>query len=178
MIQSVQPGLPNILSASKWGFNNAILRVKQFKFTKPFATWVIENVTFKIMPCEGHALTATEAAVQLKAEPMRRRIRRLRIEDIVYIRIRKMAPALLITHHTGTLKNSAARDHCMQYMVAVALIKGGFSIGDDYLDEIEYAESSLVVHLRAKMTLEEKKQFTMVGSIWKTAAQQMGLLSH
>jgi 2-methylcitrate dehydratase len=71
-------GIPGVLTAKQWGFydvlfshTNADLALKPegkraFSFSRPFGSYVMENVLFKIsFPAEFHAQTACEAAVTL-----------------------------------------------------------------------------------------------------------------
>lgn len=72
------------------------------------------------MLCEGHALTAVEASMQLSKEM---RSCGLVVDDTDRVRIRSARPTILIIDHQGPLESPAARDHCMQFMVAIILIK-------------------------------------------------------
>src|SRR6266851_1384328 len=112
-------GYPSALTAKTWGFYDVLFRGKPFKFQRPFASYVMENVLFKISyPAEFHAQTAVEAAMQLHP------LVKDRIRDIKRIRIRTHEPAIRIIDKKGPLANPADRDHCIQYMVAVPLIFG------------------------------------------------------
>src|SRR5262245_33345691 len=59
-------GYPSVLSAKTWGFYDVLFKGKPFRFKRPFGSYVMENVLFKIsFPAEFHAQTAVEAAVRL-----------------------------------------------------------------------------------------------------------------
>src|SRR5712664_1543652 len=123
-------GYPSALTAKTWGFYDVLFKGKQFKFQRPFGSYVMENVLFKISyPAEFHAQTAVECAMQL--HPLLRN----RIDDIKRIRIRTHEAAMRIIDKRGPLANPADRDHCIQYMVAVPLIFGRLTAAD-YEDEV------------------------------------------
>lgn len=59
-------GYPSALSAPKWGFSDVLFRSQPVKLARPFGSYVMENVLFKIsFPAEFHAQTAVEAAIKL-----------------------------------------------------------------------------------------------------------------
>src|SRR5438105_2599403 len=79
-------GYPSVLTAKTWGFYDVLFKGKAFKFQRPFGSYVMENVLFKISyPAEVHAQTAVEAAVQLHP------LVKDRTQDIKRIRIRTHA---------------------------------------------------------------------------------------
>src|SRR4029079_2484796 len=62
-------GYPSALSAKTWGFYDVAFKGKSFEFERPFGSYVMENVLFKIsFPAEFHAQTACEAAMKLHAK--------------------------------------------------------------------------------------------------------------
>src|SRR5450631_4827393 len=62
-------GYPSVLSAPTWGFYDVLFGGKEFKFQRPYGSYVMEHVLFKIaFPAEFHAQTAVEAAVTLHPE--------------------------------------------------------------------------------------------------------------
>lgn len=153
-----QPGAPTVLSAKRWGFYDSLFRGVEFKIPRKFGSWVMENIFFKIVPAEGHALAAIEAALLLRPELTRRG--NSWHEDIEKIRIRTHAGACLIINKSGELHNAADRDHCMQYMIAVVMLKGQLLEYGDYADESPWATDSKVHDIRAKCELVEDAQFT------------------
>ena len=59
-------GYPSALSAKTWGFSDVLFRGQPIKLARPFSSYVMENILFKIsFPAEFHAQTAVEAAFQL-----------------------------------------------------------------------------------------------------------------
>jgi 2-methylcitrate dehydratase len=145
-------GYPSVLSAKGWGFYDVLFKGRPFKFQRPFGSYVMENVLFKIsFPAEFHSQTAVECAMQL--HPLLKN----RIQDIKRIKIRTHEAAIRIIDKKGPLSNPADRDHCIQYMVAVPLIFGRLTAGD-YEDGV--AKDPRIDALRAKMYCVEDKQFT------------------
>jgi 2-methylcitrate dehydratase len=145
-------GYPSALSAKTWGFYDVAFKGKAFEFERPFGSYVMENVLFKIsFPAEFHAQTAVECAMQLHREVAGR------IDDIERIEIQTQEAGVRIIDKTGPLANYADRDHCIQYMVAVPLIFGRLT-ADDYNDDV--AADPRIDALREKMTVKENPQFT------------------
>jgi len=145
-------GYPSALSAKTWGFYDVAFKGKAFEFERPFGSYVMENVLFKIsFPAEFHAQTACEAAMKLHPQVA------ARIDQIERIEIETQEAGVRIIDKTGPLANYADRDHCIQYMVAVPLIFGRLT-ASDYNDDI--AADPRIDALRAKMTVKENPQFT------------------
>ncbi len=148
-------GYPTVLSAKTWGFYDASFRGGKFSFQRPYGSYVMENVLFKIsFPAEFHAQTAAECAMQLHKE-MKRRGRG--VGDIKSVRIRTHEAAMRIIDKMGPLHNPADRDHCIQYMSAIPLIFGRLTAAD-YEDEV--ARDPRIDALRAKITCSEDPDFT------------------
>ena len=145
-------GYPGALSARTWGFYDVLFGGRKFRFQRPFDSYVMENVLFKVaFPAEFHAQTAVEAALQL--HPLVGK----RLEEVREIPLTTQEPALRIISKTGPLHNPADRDHCLQYMVAVALIYGEFT-ADHYGDEI--AADPRIDALREKMKAVEDPRYS------------------
>ena len=145
-------GYPSALTAKTWGFYDVLFRGKPFRFPRRYGSYVMENVLFKIsFPAEFHAQTAVEAAVQLHPEV------KDRLGEIKKIEILTHESALRIIDKKGPLHNPADRDHCIQYMVAIGLIKGGLSAAD-YEDAV--ASDPRIDALRAKMRCIENKRYS------------------
>lgn len=156
-VRNGQPGLGTALTAPRWGFYDVLYKGASFEFPKPFSSWCIENILFKVNCAEGHALTAVEAALQVSEELAKRS---KTVDDIKEVAIRTQQAAMDIINKQGPLHNAADRDHCMQYMVAVVLIKGAMIDTVDYQDDSPYAQSKQVSDLRAKIKLYEDPQIT------------------
>jgi 2-methylcitrate dehydratase len=145
-------GYPSVLTAKTWGFYDVLFKGNEFKFQRPFGSYVMEHVLFKIsFPAEFHAQTAAEAAMSLHP------VVKNRIEDIRQITIRTHEAAIRIIDKKGPLDNPADRDHCIQYMVAVPLIFGRLTAAD-YEDEV--AADPRIDNLREKIVCVEDQQFT------------------
>src|SRR5690349_23579487 len=145
-------GYPSVLTAKTWGFYDVSFRGQEFKFQRPFGSYVMEHVLFKIsFPAEFHAQTAAEAAMSL--HPLVKN----RLEDIAKITIRTHEAAIRIIDKKGPLNNPADRDHCIQYMVAVPLLFGRLTAGD-YEDAV--AADPRIDLLREKISCVEDPQFT------------------
>jgi 2-methylcitrate dehydratase len=145
-------GYPSALSAKTWGFYDVAFKGKAFEFERPFGTYVMDNVLFKIsFPAEFHAQTAVECAMKLHPQVAGR------LDQIEKIVIQTQEAGVRIIDKTGPLANYADRDHCLQYMVAVPLIFGRLT-ADDYMDAV--AADPRIDALRAKMQVSENPRFT------------------
>ena len=148
-------GYPSALTAKTWGFYDTLFRGNKFKFQRPYGSYVMENVLFKISyPAEFHSQTAVEAAFTLHKQMV---AAGKTSDDIAKITIRTHEACIRIIDKKGPLNNPADRDHCIQYMVAVPLIFGRLT-ARDYEDAI--ADDPRVDALRAKMHLSEDESFT------------------
>jgi 2-methylcitrate dehydratase len=155
MARAGEMGYPSALTAKTWGFYDAAFRGQEFKFQRPYGSYVMENVLFKISyPAEFHAQTAVEAAMKLRAELDRRGISP---EAIKKITIHTHEACLRIIDKQGPLANPADRDHCVQYMVAIPLLFGRLTAAD-YEDDV--AADPRIDQLRAKIACVEEPQFT------------------
>ncbi|MFM9969879.1 MAG: bifunctional 2-methylcitrate dehydratase/aconitate hydratase [Burkholderiales bacterium] len=148
-------GYPSVLSAKTWGFYDASFRGQAFKFQRPYGSYVMENVLFKIsFPAEFHAQTAAECAMSIHAQMLK--LGR-KAEEIKQVHIRTHEAAIRIIDKQGPLNNPADRDHCIQYMTAIPLLFGRLTAGD-YEDDI--ARDPRIDALRAKIVCTEDKKFT------------------
>ena len=145
-------GYPSALSAPVWGFNHALLKGASLVVKRKYGSYVMENILFKISyPAEFHAQTAIEAAIRLHPQVKKH------IDRIKRITIETQEAGKRIIDKTGTLYNPADRDHCIQYMTAVGLLKGDLT-ADDYEDEA--AAEPTIDELRSVMEVYEKASFT------------------
>ena len=150
--QKGQIGYPSVLTAPTWGFYDVQFKGEQFSLPREFSSYVMENVLFKIsFPAEFHAQTSVEAAVILHEEIKER------IDEIDTVEITTHESAIRIISKDGTLNNPADRDHCIQYMVAIGLIKGAL-VAEDYEDDI--ANLPIVNEIRAKMQVSENTRYS------------------
>lgn len=151
-------GYPSALTAKTWGFYDVLFKGNAFKFQRPYGSYVMEQVLFKIsFPAEFHAQTAVESAFQLNQEVGHRLQSLDDIASIEKIVITTHESAIRIIDKTGPMNNPADRDHCIQYMTAIGLIKGSLT-ALDYEDEV--AADPRIDALRDKMTCVEKAEYT------------------
>jgi len=148
-------GYPSVLSAKTWGFYDVSFEGNEFKFQRPYGSYVMEQVLFKIsFPAEFHSQTAVEAAMTLHMELVKMGNS---AEDIKKITIRTHEACIRIIDKKGPLNNPADRDHCIQYLVAVPLIFGRLTAGD-YEDNV--AADARIDKLRDKIECVEDKSFS------------------
>jgi 2-methylcitrate dehydratase len=150
-------GYPSALTVPTWGFYDVAFDGQPFEFERPFGSYVMENVLFKISyPAEFHAQTAVECAMAL--HPLvASRLARDGIDAVERIVIETQQAAMRIIDKTGPLANYADRDHCLQYMVAVPLLFGRLT-AEEYTDPV--AADPRIDALRARTTVVENPRFT------------------
>ncbi|KRB89047.1 bifunctional 2-methylcitrate dehydratase/aconitate hydratase [Noviherbaspirillum sp. Root189] len=156
MAKTGEMGYPSVLTARDWGFYDVLFDGKPFHFQRPYGSYVMENVLFKIsFPAEFHAQTAVEAAMTLHAA-----LKKIgkSAEDIKKITIRTHEACIRIIDKKGPLNNPADRDHCIQYMVAVPLLYGHLTAAD-YEDDV--AVDPRIDTLRDKIVCVEDPLFTI-----------------
>src|SRR5262249_30362938 len=140
-------GYPSALTAPVWGFQDALFRGQVVVLPQPLGSYVIENILFKVsFPAEIHSQTAGEAAFALHPQV------KDRLQEIETIRIETQESAARIIDKVGPLHNPADRDHCIQYVVAVGLLKGHLT-AEDYEDAA--AADPRIDWLRSRMVVTE-----------------------
>ena len=145
-------GYPSALTAPTWGYYDVLFKGKAFQFQRPYGSYVMENVLFKIsFPAEFHSQTAVEAGMTLHEQV------KDRIDEISKVVIETQEAGVRIIDKTGPLDNPADRDHCIQYMVAVPMIFGRLTAAD-YEDDV--ANDPRIDVLREKMQVTENEQYT------------------
>jgi 2-methylcitrate dehydratase len=153
--QTGEMGYPTALTARTWGFYDVSFKGEKFTFQRPYSSYVMENVLFKISyPAEFHAQTAVEAAMKIYREMQNAG---KNSDDISRIDIRTHEACIRIIDKKGPLRNPADRDHTIQYMVAVPLIFGRLT-ARDYEDDI--AADPRIDALREKIVCKEDPEFT------------------
>ncbi len=146
-------GYPSALSAKTWGFYDVSFKGQKFSMQRPYGSYVMEHILFKLsFPAEFHAQTAVECAVLLHPHVFER------LSDIEKIVLTTHESAIRIISKTGELHNPADRDHCLQYMVAIPLIKGTLT-AEDY--EQAVAADPRIDLLRDKMVVEEDLTYSL-----------------
>ena len=152
LTQKGQIGYPSVLTTPTWGFYDVQFKGEQFSLPREFTSYVMENVLFKIsFPAEFHAQTSVEAAVILHEEI------KDRIDEIETVEITTHESAIRIISKEGALNNPADRDHCIQYMTAIGLLKGDL-VAEDYEDDV--ASDPRIDELRSKMVIKEDERYT------------------
>jgi len=150
MAQAGEMGYPSALTAKTWGFYDVCFKGQAFEFQRPYGTYVMENVLFKISyPAEFHSQTAVEAAMTIYQQMQ---AAGKTSDDIKKISIRTHEACIRIIDKKGPLNNPADRDHCIQYMVAVPFIFGRLT-ARDYEDDI--ASDPRIDVLREKIVCVE-----------------------
>ena len=145
-------GYPSVLTAPNWGFQDVWYKGEQITLERDLEKYVMENILFKVsFPAEFHAQTAVEAAFSLHAEIMDR------LDEIQEVIITTQESAIKIIDKSGPLNNPADRDHCIQYMTAVGLLKGSLT-AEDYEDNA--AADQQIDFLRDKMVVVHDKRFS------------------
>lgn len=148
-----ETGYPSVLSARTWGFYDVSFKGKEFSFSMPYKSYVMENILFKISyPAEFHAQTAVEAALKLHPAVSNR------LGEIDRIVMHTHESALRIINKVGPLSNPADRDHCLQYMTAVAL--GFGSLTADHYEDSFHSAHPIIDELREKMEIHEEPRYT------------------
>lgn len=146
-------GYQTPLTAKGWGFQDVLFNQQALTLQRPLDSYVMENVLFKVSyPAEFHAQTAAEAAIDLHPEVVSR------LDEIDKITITTHESAIRIIDKTGPLFNPADRDHCLQYITAIGLLKGNIT-AEDYEDEA--AADPRIDRLRDKMVVVENKQYSI-----------------
>ena len=149
-------GYPSALTAKTWGFYDVSFKGQPFKFQRPYGSYVMENVLFKIsFPAEFHSQTGVEAAMTLYKQMQ---AVGKTSDDIKKITIRTHEACIRIIDKKGPLNNFADRDHCIQYMVAVPFIFGRLT-ARDYEDGI--AADPRIDALREKIVCVEDPGYTL-----------------
>src|SRR5690606_1057701 len=117
MAMAGEMGYPSALTAPGWGFQDVLFRGEAVTLPQPLGSYVMENVLFKILvPAGFHAQTAVAAAMELHLRVGER------LEAFGGVVMETQEAGVRIIDKTGPLDNPAARDPCLQYMVAVPLI--------------------------------------------------------
>ncbi len=159
MARAGEMGYPSVLTAKTWGFYDVSFRGKEFQFQRPYGSYVMENVLFKISyPAEFHSQTAVEAAMKLHQELA---ARGLNASAIKAITVRTHEACIRIIDKKGPLANPADRDHCVQYMIAVPLIFGRLTAAD-YEDAVakDAKWGPRIDAIRERIHCVEDPQFT------------------
>ncbi|PLB37826.1 putative 2-methylcitrate dehydratase (PrpD) [Aspergillus candidus] len=150
LVKAGQGGIPRVLTARPFGFWERTFGERGFDFPRALGCWTVGNVLFKIVPVEGHAVAAVEGAL---VQGGRLRGREGGVDGIEVVEVRTTRAAEMIISKTGVLKNAADRDHCLQFVVALALLKGAPPEVEDYWDVGPWATSAELEALRGRVVV-------------------------
>jgi len=147
-----EPGYPHALTTPRWGFEAAVLGGTPLVLPRPLGSHVLEGLLFKVpYPAEYHAQSALEAAIALSPAVAPR------LDGVTEIMIETQEAGATIIAKQGPLHSPADRDHSLDYIVAVGLLKGTLS-WRDYEDE--QAADPRIEHLRSCTRIVEEPSFT------------------
>ena len=145
-------GYASALTAPRWGFNDVLLKDKPVTINRKLGSYVMENILFKVsFPAEFHAQTAAEAAMKLHPYVIDK------LDRIQKITIHTQESAIRIIDKKGPLTNPADRDHCLQYIAAVAMLHGDLT-SEHYEDTA--AADPRIDQLRSKMIVVEDRRYS------------------
>ena len=166
MTMAGEMGIPGVLTAPQWGFYDVLFTKtnkdqqikpaaqRSFKLAQPYGSYVMEQILFKIsFPAEFHSQPACEAAVRLHPQV------KDRLDEIERIVVTTHESAIRIISKVGPLANSADRDHCLQYIIAVPLITGNL-VAEHYEDAF-HAAHPMIDKLRDTMEIVEDPQYSL-----------------
>lgn len=151
MAMAGEPGYPSVLSVRRYGFQDARFQGKRLTFPRALEEHVIRHTNFKFVPAGMHAQTAAEAAIALHP------LVKDRLQEIDRIEIRGHRALITAMHKTGLLNGPADRDHCVEYIVSVALIFGKLAA---HYYENDFAADARIDPLRARIHLTEDPRYT------------------
>ena len=140
------------LTAKTWGFYDVLFKGKPFELPRVYGTSVVKEIQFKVsVPTVFNSQTAAECAILL--HPMVK----TRLGEIARIVVHAHETTIRLNAKTGTLTTPADRDHCVQYIVAVALARGRLD-SEDY--EAKRAADPMIEQLRQKTEVFEDARYT------------------
>ena len=152
LVMKGEMGYASAVTAKTWGFQDVLYKGNDVTLARPLGSYVMDHILFKVsFPAEFHAQTAVEAGVALHPQV------KDRLDDIAEVRMHTQEPGMRIIDKEGELRNPADRDHCLQYMTAIAMIFGDLR-AEHYEDDV--ASDPRIDALRAKMTVAEDAGFS------------------
>jgi len=145
-------GYPAALTAKTWGFNDVCFKGNLVRLIRPLGSYAMENTLFKLSsPGSAQAQSAVECAIQLNP------LVKQRLDKIERIELTTHEAAIRLSDKTGPLLQPSERNHCLQYMSAVALIYG--SLTTEHFED-KFAADPRIDALRSKMVVIEDKQYS------------------
>lgn len=155
MAKTGEMGYPSALTAVVWGFYEVSFKGGSFRFQRPYGSYLMENVLFKIsFPAEFHSQTAVEAAMTLYEQ---NQAAGKTAADIEKVTIRTHEACIRIIDKKGPLNNPADRDYSIQSMVAIPLLFGKLTAAD-YEDTV--VQDKRIDALRERINCFEEPAFT------------------
>ena len=119
---SGEAAFPTAISADTWGLTPSRLHGIPPKLDRVLIDRIlVESTILKLVPGQRNGTTAIEAAIRLHASVAPR------LAEVKEVRVYTHDEAMRRINVVGPLPNAEARDHCLQYMVAAALIYGRIS---------------------------------------------------
>ena len=156
LVKKGQQGSPAVLSTKQWGFCDALFGGHEIRASRVFDTFVIRNTFFKTQVAEGHALTAIESLLKLRP----RLLEVANVYEVDSIRVRTHSGAVKIISKQGKLHNEADRDHCLQYMLAVALVKGDALEYADFQDDSPWTYDNEIADIQSRIEIYEDSKLS------------------
>jgi 2-methylcitrate dehydratase len=144
-------GYPSVMTAKKYGFNDARNKGRPLKFQRPYGEYIIGHSMFKFVTAGMHSQSAVECAFRLHP------LVKDRIGEIERVELRSQKALMGIMDKTGPLTNPADRDHCAQYVVAMGLIFGRLT-ARDFEDDV--AADPRIDALRSRTIVTEDKRYS------------------
>ena len=145
-------GYPSALTAKTWGLYDVLFKAQAFRIPRAYGCSVVQETQFKVLvPAVFNSQTAAECAIQLHP------LVKDRIGEIRSIKIFVHEMTLRMNTYRGHLSTPAARDHCVQYIVAVGLLKGSIE-SSDYSSEA--ASDQRIGELCEKTKVVEDSSYT------------------
>jgi 2-methylcitrate dehydratase len=149
---SGEAACPTAISADTWGLTPSRLHGIPPKLDRVLIDRIlVESTILKLVPGQRNGTTAIEAAIRLHASVAPR------LAEVKEVRVYTHDEAMRRINVVGPLPNAEARDHCLQYMVAAALIYWRIS-NWHYSDEA--AAHPQLEPLRARVRLIEHAKYS------------------
>ncbi|PYH74494.1 putative 2-methylcitrate dehydratase (PrpD), partial [Aspergillus vadensis CBS 113365] len=153
-------GVGSVLSHEGGGFRDGRFGGREFEFVGGLGEMEgrgVEGVMYKIMPVEGHGCAAVEAVLgQMEREP---EVVWDEVEEVL-VRVPWAAKYIISRPGREALKCAAERDHCLEWVVAVAMVKGRGIEVEDYEEEGGWVGDERVEELRGRVVVREDEELT------------------
>lgn len=145
-------GYPTALTAKTWGLYDVLFKGEAFDIPRPYAATIVKEIQFKVaVPTVFNSQTAAECALRLHP------LVKDRLHEIARIVIHAHETTIRLNSKTGVLTTPADRDHCVQFIVAVGLVRGRLE-PEDY--EGASATEPILEQLRRKTDVVHDERYT------------------